>query len=352
MFPNPDHPGLKIGNVRLATNLLLAPMAGYCDVSFRLVARSCGSVGLASTDLLSPEGILRATPHTMSLAQTCEEDNPLCIQLYGSDPDRLCEAAKWAEDRGAAVVDINMGCPVDKVTKKDGGSTLLCDPDRTLKMVDRIKASLRNVPLTCKLRLGWDDTCIVAPYMAARLEEAGVSLVTIHGRTTEMRFSGEARLDGIAEVVAAVKNIPVIGNGDIRTPQDAQRMIEYTKCAGVMIGRGALSQPWIFRDTWSYLTTATIPEPLTIERKCQLMRDHFHNMLRFRNEHAAVMEFRKRVSGYSKTMHPCRMLKDGMREINCTADFEDVISRFLDWRATRDAGMLDESEDLVHAGSD
>jgi nifR3 family TIM-barrel protein len=327
---------LQIGPVRLANNLMLAPMAGYCDVSFRLVARSCGEVGLASTDLLSPEGILRATPHTMSLAQSCEEDNPLCIQLYGADPDRLCEAARWAEDRGAAVVDINMGCPVDKVTKKDGGSKLLCDPDRTLRMVDRIKASLRNVPLTCKLRLGWDDTCIVAPYLAARLEDAGVSLVTIHGRTTEMRFSGEARLDGIAEVVAAVKKIPVIGNGDVRTPQDARRMLEYTKCAGVMIGRGALSMPWIFRDIWSYLTTGTIPEPPTIQRKCQLMWDHFHHMLRFRHEHAAVMEFRKRVSWYAKQMHPCRMLKDDMRMINNTADFERVIRAFLDWRLKRD----------------
>src|SRR4029079_13655587 len=156
---SPHMKPLKIGNLQLATPLLLAPMAGYCDVSFRLVARSCGSVGLASTDLLSPEGILRATPHTMSLAQTSEAENPLCIQLYGSDADRLCQAARWAEDRGAAVVDINMGCPVDKVTKKDGGSKLLCDPDRTLRMVDRVKASLRRVPLTCKLRLGWDDTC-------------------------------------------------------------------------------------------------------------------------------------------------------------------------------------------------
>src|SRR5689334_11994205 len=336
MFPNPQHPGLTIGNVRLATNVLLAPMAGYCDVSFRLVARSCGSVGLASTDLLSPEGILRATPHTMSLAQTCDADNPLCIQLYGSDVDRLCEAARWAEGRGAAVVDINMGCPVDKVTKKDGGSKLLCDPDRTLRMVDRIKASLRNVPLTCKLRLGWDDTCIVAPYMAARLEDAGVSLVTIHGRTTEMRFSGEARLDGIAEVVAAVKKIPVIGNGDVRTPQDAKRMLEYTKCAGVMIGRGALSMPWIFRDTWSYLTTGAIPEPPTIHQKCRLMRDHFDNICRFQSERNAVVEFRKRVSWYAKQMHPCRMLKEEMRGINCAQDFERAISRFLDWRRQHD----------------
>jgi nifR3 family TIM-barrel protein len=272
----------------------------------------------------------------MSLAQTCDEDSPLCVQLYGANPDRLCEAARWAEDRGAHVVDINMGCPVDKVTKKDGGSKLLCDPDRTLRMVERIKASLRHVPLTCKLRLGWDDSCIVAPYLAARLEEAGVSLVTIHGRTTEMRFSGNARLDGIAEVVAAVKRIPVVGNGDVRTPQDAKHMIEYTKCAGVMIGRGALSMPWIFRDTWSYLTTGVIPEPPGIERKCQLMRDHFHNMLRFRNEHAAVMEFRKRVSWYAKQMHPCRMLKDDVRVINTTADLERAIEAFLDWRLKRD----------------
>jgi tRNA-dihydrouridine synthase len=151
-----------------------------------------------------------------------------------------------------------------------------------------------------------------------------------------MRFSGQARLDGIAEVVAAVKRIPVIGNGDIRTPRDAAHMIRYTKCAGVMIGRGALSMPWIFRDTWSYLTTGTIPKPPGIERKCQLMRDHFHHMLRFRNEHAAVMEFRKRVSWYAKQMHPCRMLKDDMRQITCTADFERVMAAFLDWRLQRD----------------
>src|SRR5437588_7603794 len=172
-------------------------------------------------------------------------------------------------------------------------------------MVDRVKDSLLRSPLTCKLRLGWDDTCIVAPSLAARLEEAGVSLVTIHGRTTEMRFSGQARLDGIAEVAAAVKRIPIIGNGDVRTPQDAKRMIDYTKCAGVMIGRGALSMPWIFRDTHSFLTTGKIPPPPTVRQRCQLMRDHFYNMIRFRSEWAAVCEFRKRISWYAKTLHPC-----------------------------------------------
>src|SRR5437763_5229132 len=196
------HRPLRIGNVQLATNLLLAPIAGYCDLAFRLVARSCGGVGLACTDLLCPEGVLRETTKTLQLAQTTEADSPLCMQLYGGNVDRLCEAARWAQDRGAHVVDINMGCPVDKVLKQDGGSILLCDPDKTLRMVDRVKASLRRVPLTAKLRLGWDDSCIVAPRMAARLEDAGVAMVTIHGRMTEMRFSGEARLDGIAAVVA------------------------------------------------------------------------------------------------------------------------------------------------------
>src|SRR5689334_20954388 len=223
---------LQVGHVRLPTNLLLAPIAGYCDVSFRLVARSCGGVGLACTDLLCPEGVLRENYRSMQLAATCEQDAPLAMQLYGGNIDRLCEAARWAEDRGPAVIDINMGCPVDKITKRDGGSKLLCDPDRTLRMVERVRAVLTHTPLTAKLRLGWDDSCIVAPRLARRLEDAGVEMVTVHGRTTEMKFSGAARLNGIAEVVAAVRRIPVIGNGDVRTPADAKRMIEYTKCAG------------------------------------------------------------------------------------------------------------------------
>ncbi len=330
---------MNIGSLKLATNLLLAPIAGYCDLAFRLVVRSCGDVGLACTDLLSPEGVLRENKHSMSLAQTTDEDSPLAMQLYGADTDRLCEAARWAEDKGADIVDINMGCPVDKITKLDGGSKLLCNPDNTLKMVERIKASLRNVPLTCKLRLGWDDTCIVAPYLAARLEELGVSAITIHGRTTEMRFSGNARLDGIAEVVASVKQIPVIGNGDVKTPADAARMLEYTKCAGIMIGRGALGTPWIFRDIHAFLTTGQTPEPPTIEQICQLMRDHFYNHCKYRNEKSAISEFRKRISWYAKNLHPCTRLRQEMRLVKDPQDFEAILARFLEWRRERQANF-------------
>jgi len=327
---------LQIGSFPLATNLLLAPIAGYCDLAFRLVARSCGGVGLGCTDLLSPDGVLRENKRSMELVATCPEDQPLAMQLYGGDEQKLCDAARWAEDHGAKIVDINMGCPVDKVTKRDGGSKLLCDPARTLRMVEKIAKALRWAPLTAKLRLGWDDSCIVAPYLAARLEETGVQLITIHGRTTEMRFSGKARLDGIAEVVSAVKKIPVIGNGDIRTPQDAKHMIDVTGCAGVMIGRGSLSAPWLFRDTWAYLTTGQIPPAPSLQAKCQLMRDHFYNMCTFRSERSAVIEFRKRVSWYAKELNPCKVLREPMREINSREEFDACLANFMEWRMRHD----------------
>lgn len=340
---------LTIGSLRLATPLLLAPIAGYCDVSYRLVVRSCGGVGMACTDLLSPEGVVRENKRSMELAATCAEDSPLCMQLYGGDADRLCEAAMWAEDRGAHVIDINMGCPVDKITKRDGGSKLLCDPDRTLRIVEKIKGCLGKTPLTAKVRLGWDDEHIVAPYLARRLEEAGVAAVTVHGRTTVMQFGGQVRLEGIGEAVAAVKHIPVIGNGDVRTPEEAKRMMEVTGCAGVMIGRGALVEPWIFRDTWAYLTTGKKPEPLTIVEKCGLVRDHFTNLLRFRNEQIAVLVFRKRISWYAKTMHPCRVLKNKVREAQTAGDFEAALGEFLEWRAGFDAGVGERFEEASEA---
>jgi tRNA-dihydrouridine synthase B len=349
---------LKIGSLQLATNLLLAPIAGYCDVSFRLIARACGGVGLAVTDLLCPEGVLRENYRSMQLARTTEDDSPISMQLYGGDVDKLCDAARWCEDRGAHVIDINMGCPVDKITKRDGGSKLLCNPDHTVRMVEKIRAAIRHTPLTSKMRLGWDDSCIVAPALARRLEEVGVEMITIHGRTTEMKFTGQARLDGIAEVVAAVKSIPVIGNGDVRSPHDAKRMIEHTRCAGVMIGRAALSHPWIFRDTWSFLTTGTIPPEPTLDEKCGMIRTHFYNLVQYRSERAAVNEFRKRISWYAKTMHPCATLKERMRMFDSPAEFEQILTDFMTWRkehdAARAAGRRPWLEDaaLVASGAD
>jgi len=327
----PQPAPLRIGPVELQTTLLLAPVAQYCDLAWRITCRACGGVGLACTDLLSPHGVLKETQKSLDLAKTNEEDSPVCMQLYGNDPDLLAEAGEWAVRHGAHVVDINMGCPVDKVVKKNGGSMLLCDPARTIGLAERIvrsvdAASRGAVPVTAKMRLGWDDSCIVAPDLARSLERIGIAAVTVHGRTTEMKFTGSCRLPGIRDVVQAVDRIPVIGNGDVVTPEDAARMIDATGCAGVMIGRGSFSRPWIFRRAWSVLTTGDAgPEPDESE-KLAIMRGYFERMLELRGEHYALHHMRRRMSWFAKGLGPCKPLHEAVR----TAATSDDVRRALD----------------------
>ncbi len=275
--PNPAHSPyppavLRIGPLQLRTNLLLAPIAGYCDLAFRTICREWGGLGLACTDLLSPQGLLRGTATSLDLAKTNAFDKPIGMQLYGSDPEIMAEGARWAVEHGATVIDINMGCPVDKVTKKDGGSKLLTDLSRAVRIAERVVKELEKcpisseewsrrlgdaagnpphtaspLPLTCKMRLCWHNADLesgnaCSPHLARMLADVGVAAVTVHGRTTEMKFSGVVNLAGIARVVeAADGRIPIIGNGDVRSPHDAARMLRETGCSGVMIGRGALS---------------------------------------------------------------------------------------------------------------
>ncbi len=324
---------LSIGPVDLATNLLLAPVAQYCDLAWRITCREQGGVGLACTDLLSPHGLIRGTAKSLDLAATNEADSPLCMQLYGSDPEILSEGAAWAVRHGADVVDINMGCPVDKVTKKNGGSLLLCDPDSTVKLAERVvvavaRVSRDAVPVTAKLRLGWDDGCIVAPELARRLERVGVRLVTVHGRTTEMRFRGECRLDGIRDVVQAVDRIPVLGNGDVTEPEDALRMMEATGCRGVMIGRGSFAAPWIFRRAWSLQTTGDPgPEPDEAE-KIAVIRRYFDLMLEHRDARYALHHIRRRISWFGKRLGPCKPLKQIVQDARDPAIVHDALDRF------------------------
>jgi nifR3 family TIM-barrel protein len=322
---------LTIGPVTLESNLLLAPVANYCDLAFRLTARSCGGVGLACTDLLSPHGLLRGSARSLDLARTSDEDSPVGMQLYGADPDLLADGAQWAVEHGATVVDINMGCPVDKVTKKNGGSMLLCDPDSTIRLAERVcdrvhAASRGTVPTTAKVRLGWDDSSIVAPSLARSLESVGIAAITVHGRTTEMRFRGECRLDAIAEVVASVDTIPVIGNGDVTSPRRCLDMLQRTGCAGIMIGRGAFSAPWIFRDCWALQTTGSIPPEPSEAEKIQLIRRYFDLMLRFRDERYAMNHIRRRISWFAKRLGPCKPLKEAVR----TAPDADAVHAALD----------------------
>ncbi|MCC7147298.1 MAG: tRNA dihydrouridine synthase DusB [Phycisphaeraceae bacterium] len=330
---------LHIGPVSLETPLLLAPIAGYCDLAYRLVVRSVrgehGGVGLACTDLLCPQAILSENQKSLWLAATSAEDRPLCMQLYGRDPQIMAQAATWAAGHGAAVVDVNMGCPVDKVTKKNGGSKLLCEPGLAVEIVKAIVRVLpAAIPVTCKIRLGWDDQTLIVDSLPIALADAGAAAITVHGRTTAQMFRGQARLEGIAKVVEAVgrrhPQVAVIGNGDIKTPADARRMIEATGCHGVMVGRGALSQPWIFRDIAHYLATGEMPEPLTQAQRARLVLDHFENLVRLRGERVAINTLRQRMSWYSPHLQPWAGLKRQVQEIKSAEEFRHLMGTGID----------------------
>lgn len=342
---------LQIGPVILESPILLAPIAGHTDLSFRLLCRELGGVGLASTDLLNCHSLLRGAPAALALAKTSPDDQPLCMQLYGNDSDPLPEAARWATDHGAVIVDINMGCPVDKVAKKNGGSLLLCDPDRTARLAERIVRAVAQhtagrVPVTAKIRLGWDDSCIVAPRLARLLESAGIAAITVHGRTTVQYFKGQARLEGIAEVVAAVRSIPVIGNGDIREPADVTSMMEQTGCAGVMIARGALRTPWLFARAFELLRTGICPAEPTLAEKVRIIQRHLHLMLEHEGEWRAVRTLNQRISWYGKTMGHIKPLKEAIRLARSAAGIERVLVEWLER-----AESLDYSEPLCASAS-
>lgn len=341
--------GFCIGNVPLASNLLLAPIAGYCDLAFRLVVRSVAghdghpAVGLACTDLLCPRAILSESEKTLWLAATCPQDSPVCMQLYGRHPATLADAGRWAEAHGAATIDVNMGCPVDKVTKKNGGSKLLTEPCLAIEIIQALVKAVR-VPVTAKIRLGWDENDLVTQSLPPKLADAGVAAVTVHGRTTAMKFRGTCRLDGIAQVVEAVKHrhpdVKVIGNGDIKTPHDARRMIDATGCDGVMIGRGALGQPWLFRDTAYHLATGRDAPPYPRLDRAQLVLDHFENLLRLRDERIALATIKRRISWYSPHLQPWPGLKRDVQPITAAAAFRAFWQAGMDRIAQRDDALL------------
>lgn len=327
---------LQLGSVQLKTNLLLAPIAGYCDLAFRTICREQGGVGLACTDLLSPQGLLRGTATSLDLARTNDFDKPVGMQLYGADPQIMADGAKWAVDHGATIVDINMGCPVDKVTKKDGGSKLLCDLDRAVRVAASVVSAVERhsagkVPVTTKMRLGW-SCADIAPRLSLMLADVGIVAVTVHGRTTEMKFSGEVNLDGIASVVQTVAGrIPVIGNGDVRTAQDAITMMERTGSAGVMIGRGALSTPWLFRDAWLLQTSGIAPAEPSDEEKIAIVRRFFTLMRETRNDHYALFQIRRRISWFGKRLNggACRPLKEAIRNAPDAAAIHATLDEYL-----------------------
>jgi tRNA-dihydrouridine synthase B len=333
---------MRLGSLTLASNLFLSPLAGYTNLPFRLVLRELGGLGLCTTDLVNARSVLEKNPKAFKLMESAPADQPLAVQLFGSVPEEMRDAALLVEARGAAALDINMGCPVRKVCRVGGGSAMMTDLDRTAALVRGMVDAVR-IPVTAKMRLGWDDQNLTAPDLARALEEAGIAGIFVHGRTREQGFGGVVNLAGIRAVVQAVKRVPVIGNGDVTTPEAAQKMIADTGCAGVSIGRGAFYNPWIFRDTLHFLHSGErLPEPAFEERVGVLCR-HLDRMIEVFGEERGCVMFRKVAPWYAKRFGPCHEFNKQVVHINSRAEFLAVLDRYRLWRRQ----FLDEQGELL-----
>lgn len=313
---------IRIGDRVLPSRFFLAPLAGYTHLAFRTVLRELGGMGLATTDLVHATSLLAQNRKSLELIETSDFDKPLSIQIFGSKPDALSAAAVWLEDHGYQGVDINMGCPMAKINGQGGGARIACEYDSACELVSRVVDAVQ-IPVTVKMRLGWDRHNLTAPELAAGFERLGVSAITIHGRTRAQGFGGDVDMDGIRKVVEAVEQIPVVGNGDVRSVQDAQAMRSQTGCAAIAIGRGAMLDPWIFRrlelasagEDWNF-------EP-TPDEQVHFLRRHFRLMTEQHEEYSCKL-FRKFAGWYGARLGIPEDLEDRLRRFESYDEFEKI----------------------------
>ncbi len=324
--------GISFGQRQFSSNLFLSPLAGYTNLPFRLIIRDIGGVGLCTTDLVNARSLIERNKKAHQLIETRPEDRPLAVQLYGTVPEEMRDAALLLESLGIEVVDVNMGCPMRKVCRNGGGSALMADHGKTARMVKAMVGAVK-IPVTCKMRLGWDDDNITAPDLARTLEDIGAAAITIHGRTRQQGFSGRVNIVGIRAVVQAVKTIPVVGNGDITTPQAAKTMFEQTGCAAISIGRGAFYNPWIFQHTAHYLATGELlPEP-SFEERIVVMRRHLGLMVEVFGEEHGCLKFRKVAIEYAKRFGPVTDFNRRVVKLSSFAEFDEIVAAYSAWRA-------------------
>ena len=316
---------LKIGNVELENNILLAPMAGITDLAFRKVCKE-NNCGLVETEMVSAKAVYYNDEKTMKMLNMEGEKRPVSIQIFGNDPEVMMAATKILDGK-SELLDINMGCPAPKVVKNGDGSKLLLDLNLVEKIVKSV-VSVSKVPVTVKMRTGWDENTIVAEEAAKIIEKSGASAITIHGRTRSEFYSGKANLDLIKRVKEAV-NIPVIGNGDVIDGISAKEMFEKTGVDGIMIGRGTLGNPWIFKHIIHYLETGENLPSESNEEKLATIIKHFNLLLEEKGEYTAVREIRKHAAWYVKNMKDASKFKCEVNKIEKSEDFIRAVKEFF-----------------------
>lgn len=316
-----------IGARLLPSRYCLAPLAGYTHLAFRRALRELGGLGLATTDLVLATHLLARHRHSLELIETHPEDRPLSIQIFGGQVEFLVRAARMLVDLGYEGIDLNMGCPMAKVNSQGGGARLMCDAISAREMVAQVVAAV-PVPVTVKMRLGWDRNSITAPELARQFEEVGVAAITLHGRTRNQGFHGHVDLDGIAATVAAVSRIPIIGNGDVRTVEEALHMRRYTGCAAVAIGRGAMLDPWIFRKLHD-VEQGYPPRDPTADEQIHFLRRHFALMCDQHGERSCIL-FRKFAAWYGARLGIPDDLEHRLRLFTSPEEFSSIVDEVRD----------------------
>lgn len=332
----------QLGHLQLKSNLFLSPLAGYTNLPFRLVIREVGGVDLCTTDLVNARSLIEQNPKALKLIESNQQDSPLSVQLFGGVKEEMRDASIILQEHGVNSIDVNMGCPVPKVTKTGGGASMMNELPKTQELI-RAMVEAVDIPITAKMRLGWDDQNLTAPDLARALEEAGVSAIFVHGRTRAQGFEGVVNLEGIRKVVEGVSSIPVIGNGDITTPEAAKHMIKKTGCHGVSAGRGAFYNPWIFLHTQQYLETGILPPEPSFQERIRVMCRHYDLMVEVFGEDRGSLQFRKVAPWYSKRFGPVKPFNTAVVRISSREDFERVLAEYLDWRTQ----FTDESGELL-----
>jgi len=321
-------PVISYGPLPLPSRYLLSPLAGYTNLPFRLIVRELGGVGLGTTDLVNARGLLSGKPRTLEMIDSCPADRPFAVQIFGSEPPYMRDAAQFLEGRGVDSIDINMGCPVERITKGGAGASMMCSRDETINLVQTVVEAVQ-IPVTVKMRLGWDSTNITAPQFARAFEQVGVAAIAIHGRTRAQGFRGSVDLNGIRQVVEAVSAIPVVGNGDIRTIPDAARMMEVTGCRAVSIGRGALANPWIFRQLVEWEQTGSYQPVGSFTDRLGLLRKQFEFLESRVGTQSALIRFRKMGHWYLKGMRVRAALRHQFQLAKTKAEFEQALAEII-----------------------
>ncbi len=325
----------KIGNVEIPNQVVDAPMAGVTNSAFRVICKRFGA-GYVVCEMISDRGIMYHNQRTLNMMDVDPEEHPMGIQIFGGTKETLVEAAKYVDQHTAAdVIDINMGCPVNKVVKTDAGARWLLDPNKVYEMVSYVTDAVKK-PVTVKMRTGWDDKHILAVENALAAERAGASAIAMHGRTRKQMYTGQADWNILKEVASQLK-IPFMANGDVKTPEDAKKILDMTGATAAMIGRAAMGNPWMLKRTEHYLATGELLPEATPEQKIEMAKDHLNRLVDLKGEYVGVREFRGLSTYYIKGIPRAARTKVALVEAETLDEMNDIFDRFAEQTAERAA---------------